>query len=285
MPSAAMTSPAGREYKFDDRDFSRICSLVSEHTGISLSEAKRDLVYGRLVRRLRALKLDSFERYCELVSNGGDDEVQHFANAITTNLTSFFREQHHFDYLREQLVPEVVAQRGNVKRLRIWSAGCSTGEEVYSLAITLRELANELLGWDVRLLATDIDSQVLATASRGVYDEGRVEAIPQSMKKRWFLNGKGANAGTVRVTRELRDMVTFRHLNLMQTWPMTGPFDAVFCRNVVIYFDKDTQRKLFNRMAEMIRPGGHLFIGHSETLYRVSERFESIGRTVYRRTS
>jgi len=271
-----------RDLRFTDRDFRRIRELVGEHTGISLSEAKRDMVYSRLARRIRVLGLRDFSEYCDVLgSEGGVAEQGEFVNAITTNLTSFFRESHHFNYLERELLPELLQRRDGSRRLRIWSAGCSTGEEPYSLAMVLGETVPE--GWDVRILATDLDSNVLETARRGVYDMDRLKAVGKARLRRWFLKGKGAHAGKARAAAELRDMVSFRQLNLMGAWPMRGPFDAIFCRNVMIYFDKPTQHRLTERFAGLLAQDGHLFVGHSETLYRVTDRFQSLGQTVYRR--
>ncbi len=274
---------AGREFPFSDANFECVRGLLREHAGISLSGAKRGMVYSRLARRLRALGLGSFDAYCRQVATGQGEEFTHFINALTTNLTAFFREEHHFDYLAAELLPRWREQHAGDRRLRIWSAGCSIGEEAFSIAMTLSEAMPDIGDWDVRILATDIDSSVIATASRGVYDLERVSSLDPARLRRWFQKGKGENAGKVRVSPEIRRLVTFRTLNLMHAWPMRGPFDAIFCRNVVIYFDKPTQRMLFERIADLLPPGGHLFIGHSESLFKVSERFENLGRTIYRR--
>ncbi len=271
-----------RELKFTDSDFRRIRALVGRHTGISLSEAKREMVYSRLARRIRARRLGSFSEYCDLLdSEDGAAELGEFVNAITTNLTSFFREAHHFRFLEQQLLPQLLQARAQARRLRIWSAGCSTGEEPYSLAMVLRENVPE--AWDVRILATDLDSNVLDTGRKGIYDMERLQSLPKARLQRWFLKGRGANAGRARVAPSLRDLVSFRQLNLMGDWPMRGPFDVIFCRNVMIYFDKPTQTRLTERFAGLLADDGHLFVGHSETLYRVTECFQSIGQTVYRR--
>lgn len=272
------------EFEFSERDFNTLRRLVSEHTGISLSDQKRDLLYSRLARRLRAKGLASFRDYVELLETDPAGELEHFTNAITTNLTSFFREKHHFEYLEKELVPVLLERYKTNRRLRIWSAGCSTGEEPYSLAITLREAIPDIDGRDIRILATDLDTDVVRTGANGVYRAERIEGLDQARIKRWFQRGKGASEGKVKVTDDLRKLITFRQLNLMHEWPMRGPFDVIFCRNVVIYFDKPTQQKLFDRFAEIMRPESHLFIGHSETLHNVSDRFQLVGKTIYRRT-
>ncbi len=269
-------------YTFTDDQFEKLRKLVSDETGISLSEHKKDLLYGRLSRRLRALDIDDFGTYCDILHNNPGDEMQNFINAVTTNLTSFFREKHHFEYLAEELIPQTIKD-GSIKGLRVWSAGCSTGEEPYSIAMILRENVPEIENSNVQILASDLDSQVVKTAGIGVYDESRIAGLEDGRKRRWFLRGNGENKGKVRVRPELQKMVSFRQLNLMQEWPMNYMFDIVFCRNVVIYFDKETQKKLFDRFANIIKPGGYLFIGHSETLYRVTDRFELIGKTICRK--
>ena len=283
VSAPASVTNAGREFHLDERDFRFISELVGAKTGIQLSDGKRELVYGRLARRLRQLGFDSFSDYCALLKQDDGDELMQLVNAITTNLTSFFREKHHFDHLARTLVPAWLKANAATRRIRLWSAGCSIGAEPYSLAIALREALGDERGWDVRILATDIDTNVLATAAAGVYPEKEVAGLPAAQLRRWFLHGRGANAGMVRARDELRDLIEFRQLNLIEPWQAPGPFDALFCRNVVIYFDKPTQKALFDRFADNIVPDGHLFIGHSESLFKVSDRFELIGQTVYRK--
>ncbi len=279
-----MASSKEREFNFTDKDFSKIQKLVSQHTGIVLSEAKRDMVYSRLARRLRKLDLSDFKDYCQIVENETDaEELTHFTNAITTNLTSFFREPHHFQYLKTKLLPSLMKRNAETQRLRIWSAGCSTGEEPYSLAIAIRDVIPESSNWDIKILATDLDSNVLDTGSQGIYGEERVKALENSILKKWFMRGKNGMGGCVRVSPSLQDMISFKQLNLMNEWPMQGPFDFIFCRNVVIYFDKPTQSVLFDRYANMLIEDGHLFLGHSETMFKVCNRFELIGNTIYRK--
>ncbi len=275
---------AQREFQFTDRDFRCLQRLVARHTGITLSPAKRDMLYSRLARRLRALGLRRFKEYCALLQeDGNSEELRHFTNAVTTNLTAFFREPHHFDYLRDEFLPAMIERRADRRRLRIWSAGCSTGEEPYSIAITLAETMPR--DWDVRILATDLDSNVLDRARQGIYSEERTAEVPERLKRKWFLRGRAGHQGKVRVRRELRDMIRFRQLNLMHEWPMRGPVDAIFCRNVIIYFDKPTQSRLMDRFADILADDGRLFLGHSETLYRVTDRFQLLGRTIYRKVT
>jgi chemotaxis protein methyltransferase CheR len=271
------------EFVLGDADFNRICELVREQSGIALTEAKRQMVYGRLVRRLRALGLPGFPQYLRLLERGDEVELQEFANAITTNLTAFFRESHHFEYLADELLPSIAERMRAGGRLRIWSSACSTGEEPYSIAIVLREQQALLGRADVRILATDLDSNVLATAAAGVYPAERVQQLAARRVAEFFKPGTGVRQDTVQVSPSLQQLITFKQLNLMHEWPMRGPFDAIFCRNVVIYFDIETKRALFERMARLQPPGAILFLGHSENLYRISEQYELIGRTVYRR--
>ena len=271
------------DFELTDAQFHRIRALVREHTGISLSDAKRQLVYGRLSRRLRALKLDSFGDYLELLERGVATELEEFTNAITTNLTSFFREPHHFEYLASDVLPQIVARDDGARRARIWCCAASTGEEPYSIAMVLRESAQALTGFDIKVLATDLDSAVLATGAAGIYAADRLKTVNGTRASRFFRKGSGANAGKFRVQDELRNLITFKQLNLMHEWPMRGPFDAIFCRNVIIYFDKDTQRELFTRIAPLQNPDALLFLGHSESLFKVSEAYDLIGKTIYRR--
>jgi len=272
------------EFVLSDAEFSRICELALEHSGIALGDAKRQMVYGRLVRRLRALRLPGFAEYVRLLERGEPLELQEFTNAITTNLTSFFRESHHFEYLSDKLLPAIAPAARASGRLRIWSSACSTGEEPYSIAMVMREQQALLSGVDAKILATDLDSNVLATAAAGVYPAERVQQMAPSRLREFFHEGTGPLQGSLKVSPALRQLITFKQLNLMHDWPMRGPFDVIFCRNVVIYFDLETKRTLFQRMAELQPPGAILFLGHSENLYRISDDYELVGRTIYRRT-
>jgi chemotaxis protein methyltransferase CheR len=272
-----------QEYALQDGDFRKIAKLVMDKTGIVLNEKKRAFVHGRLGRRLRVLGLADFSEYCRLLeSRDGDGERHMLINAVTTNHTSFFRENHHFEYLSGTVLPTIVkAQSNKAGRLRIWSAGCSTGEEPHTIAMTLRGFEPALTGWDVKILATDLDTNVVSHAAEGIYDAERIETIPASYLKRYVERRAD---GRAQMSDEIRSLIMFKPLNLLEQWPMTGPFDVIFCRNVVIYFDKPTQCRLFDRYAEMLKPDGWLFIGHSESLLNVSNRFSLVGRTIYRRT-
>jgi chemotaxis protein methyltransferase CheR len=280
----ALAAPRAREFAFGNEDFEALRKLVKDLTGINLSDQKRELVYGRLARRLRTLGLRTFAEYRDLLSSDGGREISELCNAITTNLTAFFREGHHFDYLREQVLKPLAAQSAATRRVRIWSAGCSTGEEAYSLAMTVIEALPDLPRWDVKILATDLDSDVLERAQRGVYAADRVRALGPQRLSRFFVERRAREGLCYEVAPELTALITFKQLNLMHHLPMKGPLDAIFCRNVVIYFDKDTQRELFARVAYLQRPGNLLFLGHSESLFKVSESYTPIGKTVYRRT-
>ena len=271
-----------RDFVLTDKEFNQIRKLVIEHTGISLSDAKRNLVYSRLSKRLRKLNIESFGSYIRLLeTSAGKDELVNFTNAITTNLTSFFREKHHFDFMKSDVLPNLLKVNADSKQIRIWSAGCSTGEEPYSIAMAIRELISESQNWDIRILATDLDTNVLAHAKAGVYALERIEGLSKLRRKQWFLRGKGKQTDFVKVRPELKSMISFRKLNLMEPWPIKSQFDIIFCRNVVIYFDKPTQKVLFKRYHEVLKSRGHLFIGHSETMFKVSEDFKLIGNTTY----
>lgn len=272
-----------REFEFSDKHFSKISTFVTAQTGILLPPAKKDMVYSRLSKFVRKLYGGSFDDFCKAVEEGDGDTLELLINAITTNLTAFFREKHHFDYLTQNVLPELLVKNQTTKRIRIWSAGCSTGEEPYSLAICLYEFFSDKPGWDVKVLATDLDANVLAQATSGIYTIERLNQFTQEQKKAWFSRGKTSNKGLVKVKSFLQSSISFKRLNLLHPLPMKGPFDVIFCRNVIIYFDKDIQRELFRRFAEKMLPGAHLFIGHSETLFNISEQFVPVGNTIYRR--
>lgn len=278
-------APGSREFTFSDRHFKFLREQAMKLAGITLSDAKRELVYGRIARRIRALKLDDFDAYCTLLEHHPEGELGSFINAMTTNLTAFFREDHHFKFLRETLVPHWMKTRGADPRLKVWSAGCSTGEEPYSIAITLLEALPTPAACSLEIIASDIDTDVLATAASGIYALERVQGIELPRLRRWFRRGTGVNENKARVLPELQAPIEFHQVNLMERWPVTGPLDLIFCRNVVIYFDKPTQRRLFQRFADVLGPDGHLIIGHSETLYGVSDAFDLVGRTIYRKSA
>lgn len=271
--------PEAREFSFRARDFERVRALIRQRAGIALAQSKQDMVYSRLARRLRALSLDSFETYLnQLEADRLPDEWEAFTNALTTNLTAFFREPHHF----EQLAALLAARRSG-EQLLLWCSASSTGEEPYSMAMIAAEVF-ESLQPPVTILATDIDTQVLATAERGVYPLERVEPLSAARRRRFLQRGTGAMAGQCRVREELRALLRFRQLNLLDArWPMRGPFAAIFCRNVMIYFDKPTQRAVLQRMVPLLARDGRLYAGHSESFLHAADVVASCGRTVYRR--
>ena len=260
-------------------EFRKICELVRSRTGIELTEAKRQLCQTRLLRRLRALGLRSYREYVALLDDPHAAEHTELINAITTNVTSFYREEHHFELLGK-LLRERATQ---TNRIRIWSAGCSSGEEPWSIAITVREALGTAAGIDVKILATDIDTQVVAHATAGVYTDEAVEPIGRARLQRYFKKGVGANAGSWRVGEELRSLVTFKQLNLFEPYPMRGPFDVIFCRNVIIYFDVENKAKLLRRYHDLLIPRGHLMLGHSESITAGVQGFALVGRTAYRK--
>ncbi len=282
------TDRGDREFEFSDTDFHNLAQLARMHTGIALADSKRNLVYSRLSRRLRALGLSSFRDYREyLESDGGSQEIERFINSISTNLTKLFRENHHFDHLCSQLAaPFSAASQGRTgSRLRLWSAGCSTGEEPYSIALVLKHAIANISRQDVKILATDIDTDVLAKAAEGEYPANAVQDIPTAY--RYLIQPKNtrSNGSNLIMDESLRALISFRQLNLMDAWPMRGPFDAIFCRNVMIYFDNPTKAALIDRFITLLRPGGWLYIGHSESLLGSHRHLQLVGRTIYRRAA
>jgi chemotaxis protein methyltransferase CheR len=269
------------EFAFTGEDFAQIARLLYEQAGITLSESKSTLVYSRLAKRLRTLGLSTFAEYCALVASPrGEDERSAMLNALTTNVTRFFREPHHFDHLREHvLAPRIAALKAGRGRIRLWSAGCSTGQEPYSMAITVLSLLPDAPNLDIKILATDIDTKVLATGREGIYNEDLISAIPPEGRNRWLEKDRAT--GDWRMGAAARSLISFKELNLIGQWPVKGPFDAIFCRNVVIYFDEPTQEKIWSRFAPLLGEDGRLFIGHSERVSG-SGRWVSDGLTVYR---
>lgn len=267
-------------------EFREFRELILRETGIHLKDSKQALVASRLRKRLRHHGFTSYgEYYRYLVAQPpGSSEHRHLANCITTNKTDFFRESHHFDFLREQVLPEVRSRSpGAVRQLRIWSAACSSGEEPYSIAITLLDARPALNNWDIKILASDIDTEVLQRAEQGIYDIERVRTLPPNVLKAHFLNGKGEAKGLVRVREELKKLIRFRRINFVDpNWPIRAHFDVIFCRNVIIYFDRDTQRRLFERLVKYLKPAGYLVVGHSENLYGLNDLFTPVRNTVYR---
>lgn len=276
MTSISNNTPdSSKVFTFTPRDFARVRALIYRQAGISLAESKQEMVYSRLARRLRVKGLNSFEDYLDGLESGRDsDEWEAFTNALTTNLTSFFREEHHFPILAEH------ALRAK-KPLSIWCSASSTGEEPYSIAMTMCEAFNTLTP-PVSIIATDIDTNVLETGANGIYAAERLDKMQKERARRFFLRGKGSRAGMVRVRPELRQLITFKTLNLLaSSWPVTGQFDVIFCRNVMIYFDKPTQSKILSRFVPLMKPDGLLFAGHSENFMYVTDALKLRGKTVY----
>jgi len=280
-PSASNeTLLPNREFRFTSADFERVRQLIYKQAGISLAPIKQDMVYSRLARRLRALNMSSFDDYLSYLEEGThENEWETFVNSLTTNLTSFFRENHHFDLLQKQLI-------GLTHRpIKIWCSAASTGEEPYTLAITACEAFDSLTP-PVQILASDIDTNVLKTAERGVYPIERVERLSPERLRKFFYKGTGKQEGFVRVRSELQKLITYTRVNLLDNhWPnVKGPFDVMFCRNVMIYFDKPTQYQILKKFQPLLHPDGLLYAGHSESFLHAADVFRSLGRTIYERS-
>jgi chemotaxis protein methyltransferase CheR len=273
------------EFVFTEDDFRKISAMAHGDAGIALHETKATLVYSRLAKRLRALGLTSFQDYCALVAgHDGVDERQKMLAALTTNVTRFFREPHHFDHLRDKVLPPLLAAARAGGRVRLWSSACSSGQEPYSMAMTVLSLAPDAANLDVKILATDIDPNMVAEARRGVYSLSLLAGMPDDLRRRWTTPVAG-RAGEARIADEARALISFNELNLIGDWPMKGRFDAIFCRNVAIYFDDDTQARLWRRFAPLLPVGGALYIGHSERVAGPAAAcFQPDGVTTYRLT-
>ena len=272
-------SPFSREFPFSRADFVALRALVAAHTGIAVADAKFEMFYARLSRRLRHLGLADFKEYLARLREDDGEEVIELINAMTTNLTGFFREPYHFDVLAQHLVPAWAAQPGTP--LRIWSAGCSSGQEPYSIAMALLEHLPDARTRDLRILATDLDTAALAQAQAAVYPLASIGPLTQAPWRRWVLRGGGAAQGQVRLRPEVLGLVHLRRINLIGDWPLRRHYDAIFCRNVMIYFDGPTKRRLVERFADRLTAGGYLFVGHAESLLGVTPRLRPVARTVY----
>ena len=270
-----------REFEFTREDFDYLRKIVTDTTGIISTEDKYTMYYSRLARRVRKLGLKDFLEYRNYLNQHKETEIIELVDSVTTNLTSFFRENHHFEFLASTVIPEII-QRGD-RSIRIWSAGCSTGEEPYSIAMTLIQAIPDIASWNVEIFASDLDSNVIAHGQKGVYDANRVDGLDVRILKQFFKKGTGANDGYVRVNPGLQKMIKFRQLNLLHDWPVREIMDCIFCRNVVIYFDKPTKNKLVDRFANQLKQDGYLFMGHSESLYKSTERFNLLGKTIYQK--
>ncbi len=264
-----------------DKEFEQFQSLIYQQVGITLDTPKKSLLTSRLGKRLRELELSSYQAYYDRVSEkGGEEELVRLVDLISTNKTDFFREPVHFDFLREHIVPQAQATR----TLRIWSSASSSGEEPYTIAMTLNDAIPDRSMWDLKILASDISTRVLAKAASGIYEEERVVQLPQDVVRRHFLRGKGPQDGKFKVRKHLAEMIAFRRINLMATaFPIRTPLDVIFCRNVMIYFDRPTQAALIGKFYRYLRPGGFLFIGHSESLQWIEHQFTYVKPTIYQK--
>ena len=273
------------KFELSDEEFEQFRRIIYRSTGIHLSKKKKTLVISRLSKRLRALNLADFSQYYRYLkeNHNSSDELVHMINRITTNKTEFFRERSHFDFLREDLLPHMIKKAdksGIARRLRIWSAGCSTGEEPYSIAMTIQEAFRGKQGWDIKILATDVDTEVLRKGITGVYSPNKVVDVPSEYLKRYFERQDDG----YHVKEGIKSMVVFRRLNLIrEIYPMKGPFDIIFCRNVIIYFDRDTKKRLMERFYQYLKDGGFIFMGHSESLMDMKDRFRYIKNTIYKK--
>ena len=277
-PSTHAMTDSKKEFELTEKDFKFVQWFIHKNAGIHLTDQKYAMVYGRVSRKMREKGVVRFADYREIIEHSKPEQIA-FVNALTTNKTSFFREQHHFDYLEKTLVPKWIKQRK--QEIRIWSAGCSTGEEPYSYLAALSH-ANAFEHFSkVALLATDLDTNVLAHAKAGVYDEEAIDSIPKSYLKGNFVKGKGEFIGKIKCAKKLQQQVVFKQLNLLEKWPMTKKFDLISCRNVMIYFDKKTQKMLIDRFCQQLNEGGSLFIGHSESVGPDCQQFEHLGNTIY----
>ena len=277
-------------FTLNDEDFLCIKELTRKSVGINLTEAKRPLIVSRLSRRLRTLNFGSFSQYCDYVA-GNEKELETMVNLLTTNVTKFFREKHHFDFLRDVLFPELLHQADNgerEKKIRIWSAGCSTGEEPYTIAIVLEEFRRNNPDWDYRILASDVNSEVLEEAQNGIYPWEKIKTVAYPQLREFFAMGTGEKQGFFRVKKKIRKKVIFRkiNLNLPEEYPRRYDLDAIFCRNVFIYFDRESQNNILKKFAGRLRPFGFLFLGHSETISfptQKDQKWKSVQHTIFQR--
>ena len=269
------------DYSITPKEFEQFRALIYQECGISLNESKKTLLVSRLSKRLRTLELDSFQAYYDRIAGQTEsDEFTLLLDLVSTNKTDFFREPKHFDFLREQILPTLQSTR----RIRIWSSASSSGEEPYTIAMTLYDSVPDPERWDFQILASDISTRVLARAASGVYEDERVRDLPTETVERHFLKGKGDRSGMIKIKPHLTQMVRYRRINLMDdTFPIKTPLDLIFCRNVMIYFDRPTQAKLVSKFHHYLKPGGYLFIGHSESLQRLDQPFKSVAPTIYQK--
>lgn len=275
-PSANTSSVTKRkEFEFSRKHFDMLRNKAKAYSGIHVTDDKYEMYYARLAKRLRLLKLNNFNEYLALIDKDPEEFID-FINAITTNVTSFDREAHHFDYLKEQIIA------GKIPSLSIWSAGCSSGEEPYSIIVNLYELARQYR-IPFSLVGTDLDTNVLQRAANGIYDIKAIEKYNRDTKRQYFLKGVGKNDGKCQVKKKYRDVVQFKQLNLIKDWRFEKPFDVIFCRNVMIYFENDMKQRILKKYAEHLVPDGLLFLGHSESVSKNNADFNNVGKTIYRK--
>ncbi|MEJ2363458.1 MAG: protein-glutamate O-methyltransferase CheR [Deltaproteobacteria bacterium] len=268
----------------NDALFNKFRALIYAKAGINLSPEKKELLHARLGKRLRACKIASYEKYYDLIVRDADGaELTHFINSISTNFTSFFRELNHFKVLEETLLPRLISRSGNRGPLQIWSAACSSGEEPYTLAMVLEDYFQRNRGTGYRIVATDISTRVLNQARQGVYPADRMDKVPEYFLRRYFQRGVGKSTGYFRIKTAIRERITFQYFNLMERFPWQNEIDIIFCRNVMIYFDRKTQQQLVQKFYDALVVGGYLLIGHSESISSVSHRFHQIEATVFRK--
>ncbi|MGY9048243.1 hypothetical protein P775_08530 [Puniceibacterium antarcticum] len=285
MTIEPINATAAREFAFTDADFAQIAHVAKTEFGLNLADSKKPLVYSRLAKRLRLRKLSTFQEYLALLSKANEEaEKTELLSALTTNVTHFFREMHHFEALGKDVIPDLMARAKKGERIRIWSAGCSSGQEPYSIALSILGAFPDVARYDFKILATDIDPNILARARDASYPKSELEAIPNTAHR--FLDLNESDAKNFTISESARNLVSFGVLNLISDWPIKGPFDVIFCRNVTIYFDAETQRRLWDRFQNALSPSGYLFIGHSERVTgSATSAFRSIGVTAYQKTS
>jgi len=269
-----------------EQEFEQFSKLVYTHCGIDLHDGKKELVRARLSKLIRAGNFGSFSEYYDyVIADSTGAAISELTDSISTNLTSFFREPQHFAFLTQTLVPEMLCRKTgqNTRRIRAWSAGCSSGEEPYSIAITLLEAIRNQGQWDLKILATDISRKILNRAQQGQYDDERISTIPPAVKSKYLFAKRHNGQPLYHVCPNLKEIIVFKYLNLMENWPFQGPIDFIFCRNVMIYFDKSTQQRLVNRYWQVLERGGYLFTGHSESLTGIDHKFRYIQPTIYKK--
>jgi len=271
-----------REFSFSENDFDEIKKRIKNLAGIHLSDHKRDMVYGRMARRLRALHMTRVDEYLKLVEKE-PQELINFTNSLTTNLTSFFRENHHFEYLKKFIIPELLKLHRSDRKIRIWISASSTGEEAVSTAMVLCDNIPDWKSWDIKILATDLDSQVIEKCRKGIFPLKNVEDMPEKFLQKYFLKGSGKNADSCRFKQPYQNLITYKEFNLIQErWPLKKQFDVIFCRNVLIYFDKKTQQQVIGNLLNVLKQEGHLFLGHSESIGTFKSTTTHLGKTWYR---